>query len=255
MIPSQSIPIMQYIRQEWQFAPAMNADTAAIADAIRSWALAGQWLDLGCGPLLSIWPLFSRSPTDVFGLDRNTEVREYHSRLRHLPFDELPSEISEAYDTAHAFRSHHGLSPIPDPRSLVRDIIIQNLLQPVRSWANKFDTVVQIGCFGCLDSIEDLYLALALVHEYLKPGGVFISATWTPRPAYAESSVWGGDRLRSLDADTFVRSLQAVGLQIVNVDCVEFDDPRYCGRFVLEARRPLRNEQVSGVQVTARDPF
>src|ERR1035437_9474969 len=106
--------------------------------------------------MLSIWPLFSRSPTDVFGLDRNDEVRKYHNRLLQFPSDELPSDISEAYGAGHAFRSHKGLRPIHDPRSLVRNIRIQDVLQPVRSWTRQFDTVVQIGCFGCLDCIEAL---------------------------------------------------------------------------------------------------
>ena len=245
MSPAQSIPIKQYIRQEWQFTPVMNADTAAITGAICSKALAGQWLDLGCGPLLSIWPLFSRWPTELFGLDRNTEVGEYHNRLLRLPSGELPVDVSEAYSAAHSFRSQHGLRPILDPRTLVQDIRIQNLLQPVRSWACKFDTIIQIGCFGCLDSIDDLHLALALVHDYLKPGGVFISATWTPRPTYTESTVWGGDNLRMLDADTFAGAIRTAGLEVQIVECSKLNDLNYKERFVLEARKPLLGERVS----------
>jgi SAM-dependent methyltransferase len=223
----------------------MNEDTAAIANAILSRALAGQWLDIGCGPLLSIWPLFSVSPVDVFGLDRNSEVREYHHRLLHLPAEELPSDVSEAYGAAHSFRLEHGLSPITDPQSLVRDIRIQNLLEPILSWECKFDTVVQIGCFGCLDSVNDLGLALQLVHYYLKPGGVFISATWIPLPSYTESSVWGGDNLRSLDADTFISALQGAGLEVVLADCSELNDSQYNSRFVIEARKPPLNKPPS----------
>jgi len=168
MNPSPSTPIEKYIEQEWNFAEGMNADTLAIARAIYTHTVGGRWLDIGCGPMLSIWPLFSKRPTEIIGLDRNREIRRYHKRLLNFTFEKLPLNIRDAYIASKNFRLSRGLEVIDDSRPLIREIKIQDLMIPISEWLDFFDTVIQIGCFGCLNSVEDLVHAIALSYSYLK---------------------------------------------------------------------------------------
>lgn len=238
MNPSPSVEINKYIRQEWQFMPELNPDTLAIANFIEIHSQSGRWLDLGCGPMLTIWPLFSSSPTHIFGIDRNAEVFTFHETLRKMPFDELPQDVADAYTAAYRFRRERRLHQIPaDPRALLGDLKIQNILEPEPAWFNIFDTVVQIGCFGCLESENALEHAATLAHTYTAEGGVLISATWLPRDEYLESKVWGGSSLRQLTLEDIARPIEKAGYTIEHAESAEDININYKSRILIAARR------------------
>jgi len=109
---SKSVEINHYISQEWEFYPLMNDDTRAVAEFIWSNAKSGAWLDLGCGPTLTVWPLFSKNPTRISGLDRNKEVLDFHTNL--LNNTDLPG-ITEAYKKGNEFRNEKKSPQYPSP--------------------------------------------------------------------------------------------------------------------------------------------
>lgn len=234
-----SASVENYVLQEWEFDAESDSDTSAVARMIAVWALPGNWLDLGCGPMLTVWPMFHNGPVEIYGLDRNIGIAAFHQRLRFGLTADLPPGLSAATAYALSFRAQHGMTYISSlPIDGVKAVATADVLTRVAEWSGLFDTVIQIGCFGCLNSLGDLHQALAIVRDYLKPGCVFISATWTPRPTYTESVVWGGDSLRSLDVETFIDALHSVGLEVVAAESSELDNLNYKERFVIAARKP-----------------
>jgi hypothetical protein len=233
-----SASIEEYVLQEWGFGAESDSDTSAIARMIAAQARSGNWLDLGCGPMLAVWPMFHDGSVEISGLDRNTEIAKFHSWLSSVSRTDWPLGLMAALAYAQKFRAERGMtSALCLPIERVQPVVTADILTRIGAWSGLFDTVIQIGCFGCLDSIDDLHRALSLAHEYLNADGVLISATWIPRPAYTESVVWGGDNLRSLDAEMFIGALQSVGLEVLALDIAELDHPNYRERFVVAAKK------------------
>src|SRR5581483_3144350 len=192
MRPDRSVAAAAYVRREWRFDDTGDADAAAVTDLIRRFALPGRWLDMGCGPLLTVWPMFARTHVAVVGIDREPSIAAFHRRLRERR-SRLPVGLRHAVDFFNALSKGHNQSTRTTVAIRnVEAVVIRNLLDENVDWSESFDTILQIGCFGCLNSYSELQRALRLVYRYLRPGARFISTTWIARSTYVESNRWGG---------------------------------------------------------------
>jgi hypothetical protein len=81
-IRAQSVSIEEYILQDWPFAEGKNANAVELSSTIHRNAKPGTWLDLGCGPMLSVWPMFAIGVREIWGCDRHPGVSEFHKRFR-----------------------------------------------------------------------------------------------------------------------------------------------------------------------------
>jgi hypothetical protein len=99
-----------------------------------------------------------------------------------------------------------------------------------------FSTVIQVGCFGCLDSIQDLSKAINLVVMYLQKGGIFISETWLSKPDYKESLLWGGYNLTNLPAEIFESLISYAGLNVLEKRVTDMDT-NYKQRYIIVAEK------------------
>lgn len=238
MIRAPSVPIEEYIIQDWCFEEGSNDDAIEIASVIRQWSISGNWLDLGCGPMLTVWPMFASGEPAICGYDRHPNIAAFHEELKLCSFDEWPIGLQRAVAFFNRkFAKLNSLPRITTAVHRIQEIKIGNLLEEQHRWHSFFNTVIQIGCFGCLDSTNDLRWALDLVFRYLRLGGRFISATWLPRSSYTESKVWGGTYLSTLSVDAFKSLVRAAGLTVCDVRLVSLDDPQYCQRYVIVAEK------------------
>lgn len=231
-----SVPAGDYICREWEFFEG-DTDARALAEVIASWSRAGNWLDLGCGPMLPVWPMFSPHTVRVNGIDRNPELSGFYAGATACT-DVCETHFGAARRFADSFREQHAMAALTgSPMEAVASFRILSVLEPVTNWASSMQTVLQIGCFGCLDSFDQLAEALRCVVSYLDDDGVFISATWVPRAEYHESHTWGGDQLRHLTRSDFESCLQDAGLEVEFAKSAVLDNKKYCERFVLVAKR------------------
>lgn len=242
---ADSRTLHQYLDQEWTFDDD-DDDLVAVASAIHAWAVPGDWLDLGCGPLLTVWPMFAPAQVEVWGCDKEPDIAAFHNVLRDQPLGEWPVQLLRAVTFF-----NRQFADSTRPRRVrtcidrLRGVVTASVLHRQPAWAGAFDTVVQIGCFGCLDSIASLRDALKLVTEYLRPGGRFISATWTPRPGYPESERWGGIAIADMPADAMSAAVRRSGLTLCGANTRELDDAEYSHRHMIIAERsdtPLQTE-------------
>lgn len=191
--------------------------------------------------MLSVWPMFASSEPVIWGCDRQVEVAVFHRDLARRSIVHWPKGLldAEAFVNRRFPRPRHSTS-VMSQVGRIRELLVADLLNRQERWRSFFETVVQIGCFGCLDSIEALERALGHVAFYLRPGGRFISATWLPRPPYVESERWGGMPLTTLPADAFVGVIAEAGLLVRDTRVSPTADPEYRERYVIVAERQER---------------
>lgn len=235
-LPSASVE--EYIEQDWCFEESRDWNAIEIASVVRKWANSGDWLDLGCGPMLSVWPMFAENATNIFGCDRQFAISDFHRKLKSCPSEEWPAGLLNAVKFYNRnFLKNGEKERIVTPIDRIQELVIKSILEVQPCWKNRFETVIQIGCFGCLNSIEDLKIALNHVHYYLKHDGVFISATWLPRHEYEESDVWGGVGLGTLSCEKFVSLIREVSMKDVEVRLTRVNDPFHEIRYVIIAKK------------------
>lgn len=238
MTRAPSVSIEEYIVQDWCFEEGSDDDAIEMASVIRQWSITGNWLDLGCGPMLTVWPMFASGETAIWGCDRHPDIAAFHEELKLRSLAEYPVGLQRAvafFNRKYAELS--GFSRIATPTNQIQKIVIGSLLEEQHFWQSFFHTVIQVGCFGCLDSTKNLKRALNLVVRYLRPGGRFISATWLPRLSYMESEVWGGIKLSTLSADAFGSIVQAAGLAVRKARVASLEDPQYRQRYIIVAEK------------------
>lgn len=123
-------------------------------------------LDLGCGPIVAITSLFYPEAREVVALDRLKEnidfARDHSSELQEL--------IDKAKTYKHRFLSKQDQSP--NISYVVGDVTKKYDL-------GKFDSVMQVGCFGCLSDFEDFQKAVNNTYAYLKKGGTLLMLNWS----------------------------------------------------------------------------
>lgn len=239
MTRAPSVSIEDYFLQDWCFDEGGDDDVIEIAAVIHKWATCGNWLDLGCGPLLTVWPMFSDCKSAIWGCDRNKNIAEFHHSLIYSPFCEWPAGLQSAVTFYNRNTSKtDGISKIATTVDQIEEILISDILEEQNTWHSFFNTIIQVGCFGCLDSLEDLKRASDLVFRYLRPSGRFISVTWLPRVNYIESEMWGGINLSTMSADVFVSVLRETGLSVNEVRVAALNDPQYFERYVIVAEKP-----------------
>lgn len=235
MKPIPSATIEDYILQDWKFDDLNNVELIEITNVIQKWTKGGNWLDLGCGPLLTVWAMFAPNEVLIWGCDRFKAVEEFHQQLKTKPNDELPIGLQKAI----AFCNHNFFSKKETvPINKIQEIIVSSVTTKQNHWTSLFDNIIQIGCFGCLDTLSDLTTALKLVEQYLKPKGRFISETWLPKSDYYESDIWGGNNLRDLSAETFSSLVRDTGLTVIETLVIPMQT-NYRERFIIVAEKNL----------------
>lgn len=156
---------------------------------------------------------------------------------------EWPNGLQKAAQFYDRFYNHRvmgfdGLSRITTQLEHIQELVGSGVLEERPTWHQLFHTIIQIGCFGCLESMSDLKRALHLVFKYLRDDGIFISVTWIPKADYIESELWGGNKLSRLPAHSFVSVVRQAGLIVDETRIASLADPEYCQRYVIIARKP-----------------
>lgn len=136
-----------------------------IAKLISTYMRGKRVLDLGCGPVLPITSLFYRDAEEVVGVDIFPENLDF--------IRDNSSDLSQIIDRAIRYRNRYIFERNTKPRvKLTLGDITEKL--PL----GKFDSVMQLGCFGCLDTDEQFQAAVDNAYTYLKPGGTLLMVTW-----------------------------------------------------------------------------
>ena len=200
----------QYLDTVYDFSET-DIDGRVIADTLRGLDCSGSWLDLGSGPMLSVWSIFGDKFQEIIGSDiclKNVRFLKAQKRKQRLL---APHLRAAAYHGADQNWDLDDLCELAFGR--VRKIVQIDVREFRVDFIEKFDLVSQIGCFGCLSDMEELRLAIQNVEKYLKPGGLFLSVTWT-QEEFDGDVVWNGAFSKDLSHSVFSHAIISAKLDI-----------------------------------------
>ena len=167
-----------------------------VAKLIHRYMKGKKILDLGCGSVVSITCLFYPNAQEVVAVDRlqaNLDFVKEHSH-------ELESNIKKALKYKHRYLSKKDSSP---KIRLLRGDVTKRLK------IDKFDSVMNLGCFGALDTPEQFQRAVEHTYHYLKKGGTLLMVNWVgqvKRPFHFNGKVH--------EPDVFAPSMKKAGFKI-----------------------------------------
>ncbi len=142
-----------------------DSDNFLIAKLIHGYMTGKRVLDLGCGPVVPITSLFYPEADEVVAVDMSTENLDFIKRHS--------GDLDQIKDRALRYK-HRFLSKIDrNPKiKLVRGNVLKKLN------VGKFDSAMQVGCFGCLRNTGEFQKAIDNVYHYLKKNGKFLMVNW-----------------------------------------------------------------------------
>lgn len=122
-------------------------------------------LDLGCGPVAPLTSVFYPQAKEVIAIDRlkaNLDFARYNAH-----------ELDKIKQRAIAYKHHYLSKKDVHPRiRLIQGDVTEKLS------VGKFDSVMQIGCFGALDTKEQFQKAVSHAYHYLKKGSTLLMVNW-----------------------------------------------------------------------------
>ena len=122
-------------------------------------------LNLGCGPVEPIISVFYPEANEVVAVDILKENLDFmKNRLR---------EYGPNIERALAYKQRYLSNRTSSPRiRYMQGNFCKNLS------LGKFDSVMQIGAFGAVDTIEEFQQAVDCAYSYLKPRGKLLMVNW-----------------------------------------------------------------------------
>jgi SAM-dependent methyltransferase len=225
-----------YFADSYTFAPA-DVDGRAIARSLATLASADSWLDLGCGPILTVWAIFARGPRELVGLDCLRENIEFTKDLcttRRIARQHQMAADFAATDLELPPLGEEALAECAFGR--VRSLRVGNVLDDVPEWHSHFDLVTQIGCFGCLQEPAEVVTAARNALRYLRPQGAYLSVTWL-QDVFEDLLAWNGPVSAQLSADDLVAVHQEAGFSDIRRSICPTADPIYREIIILTARK------------------
>ena len=158
---------MTHAQAPWKFVEEYYIDDLAERDAAEtkfylSWlkhVKGKNVLCLGCGPnLYDDLQFFLNFPSKIIGVDINKNNIEFLKKSQHPEIIKCRELLLK--------------------NKVKTELLVWDILKLKREFIGKFDVVYAIGVIGMFKE-EQLKNLLKLIHNYLKPKGVFLDVDWT----------------------------------------------------------------------------
>jgi SAM-dependent methyltransferase len=142
-----------------------NEEDYLIGRLIHKYMRGRRVLDLGCGPVAPVLALFYPNAQEVVAVDRLKENLDF--------IKNNSGELREIMQRALVYK--HGHLYRKDSAAKIK-LVMGDVTERLR--IGKFDAVMQIGCFGALDTKEQFQKAVNNTYAYLKPHGTLLMVNW-----------------------------------------------------------------------------
>lgn len=202
-----------YARCFYQFTG--DPEDYLIATLINQHMKGERVLDLGCGPVVPITSLFFPQAKTVIAVDFSQNVLDYAQNA-----ESLEKQIRAA-------KQHRDGGFVINPSNPTIEFRLGDFTKDL-GFNSEFDSVMQIGGFGCVQHNKDFFGAVRLAHKYLKPGGTLLMMNWIEEGEKGSRFSFGG---RVNERELYQPSLQQAGFQIDRIE----EDPNLLGQASREA--------------------
>lgn len=136
-----------------------------VAKLIHKYMRGDRVLDLGCGPVVPVTSIFYPDAKEVVAIDRlqaNLDFVKYNAY-----------ELNDIIRRAYAYKHHYLSQKDSHPKiKLVKGDVTTRLS------VGKFDSAMNMGCFGALDTAEQFQKAVDNAYYCLKDGGTLLMVNW-----------------------------------------------------------------------------
>lgn len=192
-----------------------------IANLIFKYIDGKKILDLGCGPVHHILALFFRDFESSTAIDLHQE---------NLDFISLCIKNNILLPSQHSAIKYKNKFLVKEPAHLLPEIQIKNTYQRIESLikanvldrredlVSKFDNVLQVGCFGALDTISEYSTAVLNAANYLKPSGKLLMINWLQNEYTYRPFKFNGKVSSILNKSNYCKAILDAGLNIIKVD-------------------------------------
>ncbi|MDO8656879.1 MAG: class I SAM-dependent methyltransferase [Nanoarchaeota archaeon] len=136
-----------------------------IAKLIYKYMQGKRVLDLGCGPVVPVTSIFYPHAKEVVAVDILPANLNFIKKKSHT----LKDNVKRALQYKKRYVSQSNSFP---KITLVRGDVTKKLN------IGKFDSVINLGCFGALDTPDQFQSAVNNAHSYLKKGGTLLMVNW-----------------------------------------------------------------------------
>lgn len=142
-----------------------NREDYLIAKLINKYMKGKRVLDLGCGPVVSVMSIFYPDAKEAVAVDKMEACLDFVKNDEGI--------LKEIIGRAKSYRKKYlDKKSVSQKISLVKGDVTKKLA------LGKFDAVMQIGCFGALDTEEGFQTAVNIAYSYLKPDGKLLMVNW-----------------------------------------------------------------------------
>ncbi|MCL5429990.1 MAG: class I SAM-dependent methyltransferase [Candidatus Marsarchaeota archaeon] len=145
-----------------------NAEDEFVGKLIFKYVKGKRVLDLGCGPTEPILSVFYPEAEEVVAVD---------SLKANIDFGKKNSpQMKKIIGRALAYKNHElsNINKNPKIKYMIGDVT-KNLR------VGKFDSAMQIGCFGCLGTAKRFQKAVENAYKHLKKDGTLLMMNWEER--------------------------------------------------------------------------
>ena len=170
-----------------------------IARLIHKHMRGSRVLDLGCGPVAPLLALFYPDAREAVAVDSLKENIDFMKN----DFRFMDGIMKRALSYKHRYISKKDSSP---RLSLIRGDVTKKLA------IGRFDSAMQIGCFGALDTQEQFQRAVNNAYSYLKPGGILLMVNWLDEISKVKRPLQFNGKVNSLEL--YVPCLRHAGFRI-----------------------------------------
>jgi len=194
--------VRDYALSCYTFDSSGDKEDKFIARLLHKHAQGKRILDLGCGPVVPITSVFYPNATEVVAVDRLPENLDFV--LNHA------NELDKIVERAKQYRRRYLSRKITNPKI---ELIKGDVTKPITG-LGTFDCVMNLGCFGALDTAEQFQAAVNHAYSYLKKGGTLLMINWVGKN---KRPFQFNGKMSSITEQIYVPSMHKAGFKVQEV--------------------------------------
>ncbi len=204
--------IQRYMREEYS---SIDSEIRLIGKLLFENAR-GRVLDFGCGPSLLFWSMFMQKATRIDGFDIVPENIGYLNGL--LSLKRKPLIYAKlASNVKNRLLKKKDVGSFQEGFKKIGRLKVGNILKPAPFGKDRYDTVTEIGCIGCVHTNAQLLKAVRNMHASLKDGGTAVFVNWTDKRAPLREEVPQFDGTVRISRRLFEQKFREAGFHDISL--------------------------------------
>lgn len=178
-------------------------------------------LDLGCGPTHIVLALLLPDFPNTTAVDILTENINYLIECKTnqvITKNQLEAIKYRCKLEGTIFTESQAILDIKSMYRRIVEITKNDVTNLKQEYIGKFDSVFQIGCFGCLENIKEFQNAVKFAWKYIKNDGHFLMVNWLQENFQERPYGFNGKLSSVLTGKIYGDVLEKSGFSLIEID-------------------------------------